>query len=62
MSARLHLPHPHLVDVVRDVLQEARYHLGKPRPVYTDPAVIERWGEWLTPDEWEHEHDGSADR
>lgn len=62
MTRHLHLPHPHLPDAVADALTHAAHHLRKPKPTYTDPAVIARWSEWLTPEEWEHEHDGSRER
>lgn len=60
MTARLHLPH--LPGVAAEAVREALYHFRKPKPVYTDPAAIERWAEWLTPDEWEHQHIGREDQ
>ena len=62
MTARLHLPHPHLAEVAVEAARDVFHHLRKAKPTYTDPAVIARWAEWLTPEEWEHEHDGRTDR
>ena len=61
MNARIHLPHLHVADVA-EALKDAAHHFHKPKPVYTDPAVIERWREWLTPEEWEREHHGGGER
>lgn len=60
MTKRLHLPHlPH---VAAEAVANALHHFRKPKPTYTDPAAIARWAEWLTPEEWEHEHDGRGER
>lgn len=62
MTRHLHLPHPHLPEVAAEALAEALHHFRKPKPIHTDPAVIARWAEWLTPEEWEREHDGRTQR
>lgn len=28
---------------------------------HTDPAAVERWAEWLTPDQWMAEHGRNED-
>lgn len=60
-----HLPHPHLPDIAEvaaHVLTETRLHLGHSQVVYTDPAVIAAWGEWLTPEQWEDKHSGRGEQ
>ncbi len=60
MTARLHLPHPHIAARVAEVFEHALHEcLHKPVPVYTDPAAVARWAEWKTPEQWQAEHDGS---
>jgi hypothetical protein len=61
MSGHLRLPHPHLAEVVAEALRDAAHHFQKPKPVYTDPAVIEAWGRWLTPEQWERQHSGRSE-
>lgn len=48
----------HLAEIACAAVHEAMQHFHKPKPTYTDPAVIKRWGEWLTPDQWEDKHTG----
>jgi hypothetical protein len=51
MSAHLHLP-----ALAVEATKNALHHFRKPKPAHTDPAVIARWAEWLTPDQWMAEH------
>ncbi|MEV0247910.1 hypothetical protein AB0H76_15060 [Nocardia sp. NPDC050712] len=63
MSRHLHLPHPHLPDIAEvaaRVLVETRLHLARPKVAHIDPAAVARWGEWLTPEQWEDEHTGRS--
>lgn len=50
MNTHLHLPHIsdlHWQQLLVDAFQQARHHgLHKPKPVYTDPAVIAAWAEY----------------
>jgi len=67
--SRLHVPHPRLADrflacVHQGLLEGAFDHLRHPKPpvAHTDPAVVADWASWLTPDEWEHRHNGTGER
>lgn len=58
MSARLHLPHPHIADGFLAAFGEGVFDrlFHHDAPAYTDPSAVARWAEWLTPDQWMAEH------
>ena len=54
-----HLPHPRIADAFVECLREGlAAHLHRAPVVRTDPATVASWAEWLTPDEYEHQHMG----
>lgn len=58
----LRLPHPHIAERVAQIFEHAVLErLHPPIPATTDPAAIERWAEWLTPDQWMAEHGRNED-
>jgi hypothetical protein len=55
MSARLHLPHPHIAARMAAAFEQALHHALSADDITTS-AAVQRWAEWTPTHQWMAEH------